>query len=91
VWTGVFGLRKAGRTPGATIVRCVLRVTEADGMQFEIVTDDEMRRCSYDSFVASVCGGAFELCGVFDRRYDLTEPVTDASQARDIVAVFVRH
>ena len=89
--TAVFDLRKPGRTPGTSIVRAQMAITEADGRELEIICDDEMTTYSLESLLALLqTAGGFEPLALCDRRYDLDRPIEREGYAGDIVAVFRR-
>ena len=92
VETAVFDLRRPGETPGTSIARSRLHITEPDGRELEIITDDEMRCYSLASFRDLFeAEGRFQLRTVCNRKYDLDAPIDASSDyAGDIVAVFTR-
>jgi SAM-dependent methyltransferase len=91
VETAVFDMRKPGTLPGTSVARSVLHVTEADGREYEIITDDELRVYTRESFLQLLRdNGPFERCAVCDRRYDFDKPIQPEDAANDIVAVFRR-
>ncbi len=92
VETIVAGLRKAGRTPGTTVVRSVLRVTEAGGRQYDIITDDEMREYTLASLkqLAHQCG-PFEFQAGYSFEDLGSNQILDSDDPQgNTVAVFVR-
>lgn len=91
VETLVFDLRKPGRTPGTSIVRSVLHVTEPDGRKYKVLTDHEFRLYTLASFKQLAREhGPFELVAVHDLHYDFERPVTSPDPSDSIVAVFTR-
>ncbi|MBN2446411.1 MAG: class I SAM-dependent methyltransferase, partial [Phycisphaerae bacterium] len=67
VETLVSSLRKPGKTPGTTLIRAVLHVTEPDGREYEIITDEEMRDYTLDSLKhLAATHGPFEPLAAFE-------------------------
>ena len=92
VETRVFAPGLPGKTPGTSIARSILRVTESNGREYELVTDDEMRDYTMGSFRALFeINGDFELLTLTSRKYDLDRPIEPTpDHCGDIVAVFRR-
>ena len=89
--TVVFDMRKPGTAPGTSVARSVLHVTESDGREYEIITDDEFRLYTRESFLQLLRdNGPFQPCAICDRGYDFDKPVRPENAANDIVAVFRR-
>ncbi|RMF71512.1 MAG: class I SAM-dependent methyltransferase [Planctomycetota bacterium] len=89
--TAVFDLRKPGQTPGTSVVRAQMHITEPDGRELEIICDDEMTLYTLPELLALLqSAGGFEPLMICDRRYDLQRPINPAGYAGDIVAVFLR-
>lgn len=91
VETTVSDLQEPGSTPGTSVLRSLLRVTEAGGRQYDVITDEEFRVYTRQSFCDLMRKhGPFEARVICDRKYDLDRPVPPEQPAGDIVAVFRR-
>lgn len=92
VETRVFATGLPGKTPGTSIARSILRVTEPGGREYELVTDEEMRDYTMGSFRAQFETNAdFEFLTLTSRKYDLDRPIEPTpDHCGDIVAVFRR-
>lgn len=89
--TAVFDLRKPGRTPGTTIMRAQMAITDPDDAELEIICDDEMAVYSLSTLLELLRdAGGFTPLTICDRRYDLARPIRPDNYAGDIVAAFRR-
>lgn len=89
VETTVSDLQRPGSTPGTNVLRSLLHVSEAGGRQYDVITEEEFRVYTRQSFCDLMREqGPFELRVICDRKYDLDRPVPPEQPAGDIVAVF---